>query len=80
MRFVSGGAERLILVAERRRIPRQRSSIESDAGGILGFLVARHLAAEWELENIVVAPLSASSGAWQTTPACPGGCGPRNKQ
>lgn len=31
-------------------------------GGLLGFLVARHLAPEWELENVVVAPESRQRG------------------
>ena len=39
------GARRLVLVAER-----------PDAHGLLAFLVARHVAPEWELENIVVTP------------------------
>src|SRR5260370_27576096 len=43
------GRDRLLLVAE--------SSL-----GILGFLVASHLAPEWELENIVVAPSARRKG------------------
>jgi [ribosomal protein S18]-alanine N-acetyltransferase len=35
--------QRLVLVA-----------VDSQYGGVVGFLVARHLAPEWELENIVV--------------------------
>ncbi len=45
LRANSLGLARLILVAEFAR--------RSD---VLGFLVARHLAPEWELENIAVAP------------------------
>ncbi len=41
---------RLVLVAEE------------PLGSILGFLVARHLAPEWELENIVVAPAARRQG------------------
>jgi [ribosomal protein S18]-alanine N-acetyltransferase len=44
-----GEADRLLLVAE--------SSLD-----ILGFLVARHVAPEWELENIVVAPSARQKG------------------
>jgi ribosomal-protein-alanine N-acetyltransferase len=45
-----GAAERLVLVAENR------SSQNPNSGAIFGFLVARRVASEWELENIVVAP------------------------
>ena len=49
-----GGAERLVVVAD-------------DASGeesvrLVGFLVARHLAPEWELENIVVAQRARRQG------------------
>lgn len=47
--FQSEGPARLLLVAE--------SSLD-----IWGFLVARHLPPEWELENIVVAPTSRRKG------------------
>lgn len=47
-----GIGSRLALVAEQL-ISAQRSS---DMPSVYGFLVARHLAPEWELENIVVAP------------------------
>ena len=47
--FQGEGPDRLLLVAE--------SSLD-----ILGFLVARHLPPEWELENIVVAPTSRRKG------------------
>lgn len=55
--FDSEGAERLLLIAE--------TALHSEPDGvtsplatseIIGFLVARHLAPEWELENLVVAP------------------------
>lgn len=48
-----GCAERLILVAEATEV------FDSDPTPLkvfLGFLVARHVAQEWELENIVIAP------------------------
>jgi [ribosomal protein S18]-alanine N-acetyltransferase len=35
------------------------------AGRVQGFLVARHVASEWELENIVVAPLARRKGLGQ---------------
>jgi ribosomal-protein-alanine N-acetyltransferase len=50
--FRSEGARRLVLVAEDPRfVPIQGGSNPET----LGFLVALHLAPEWELENIVVA-------------------------
>jgi ribosomal-protein-alanine N-acetyltransferase len=51
--------ERLVLVAEAS----EPIASGPDAGGaVLGFLVARHLAPEWELENIVVAPSARRQG------------------
>ena len=50
--------ERFFLVAED---PVSRSG-SWDQATILGFLVARHLAPEWELENIVVAPTARQKG------------------
>lgn len=52
------GPERLVLVAE----PSFPNEIPDAAPGIVGFLVARHLAPEWELENIVVAPAARRKG------------------
>jgi len=55
----AGQAARLVLIAE---------SSPDDAGRfdpaapILGFLIAHHLAPEWELENIVVAPEARGQG------------------
>jgi [ribosomal protein S18]-alanine N-acetyltransferase len=43
---------RLVLVVAAVEIS---SEGKSDSQGVCGFLVARHVAAEWELENIVVA-------------------------
>jgi ribosomal-protein-alanine N-acetyltransferase len=61
--FDSARAERLVLVAE---IPfdsaTDRVTVPDAAPNILGFLVAHHLAPEWELENIVVAPSSRRQG------------------
>jgi ribosomal-protein-alanine N-acetyltransferase len=51
--------ERLVLVAEASE---PIASGPEAAGGVLGFLVARHLVPEWELENIVVAPSARRQG------------------
>jgi [ribosomal protein S18]-alanine N-acetyltransferase len=52
---------RIGLVSEAA--PPSASGLKSDAGtGILGFLVAQHLAPEWELENLVVAPQARRKG------------------
>jgi ribosomal-protein-alanine N-acetyltransferase len=49
--------ERLLLVAEALvPIASSPEPGPDSTRGILGFLIARHLAPEWELENIVVAP------------------------
>jgi [ribosomal protein S18]-alanine N-acetyltransferase len=64
--FDSGPAERLALVAEAPFDSAAGGLIVPGAGGnILGFLVALHLAPEWELENIVVAPSSRRQGLGQ---------------
>jgi [ribosomal protein S18]-alanine N-acetyltransferase len=55
-----GDPERLVLVAEGPS-PAASEELQS-ASGILGFLVALHLAREWELENIVVAPAARGKG------------------
>jgi ribosomal-protein-alanine N-acetyltransferase len=60
--FESGGPERLVLVADA---PFHSVSDEAlpDAGpNITGFLVALHVAPEWELENLVVAPSGRRQG------------------
>ena len=58
---VEGAPERVVLAAKgesahdheiRVRIPAQTGG----CSGFAGFLVARHVASEWELENIVVVP------------------------
>jgi ribosomal-protein-alanine acetyltransferase len=52
---------RLVLVLESA--PLGASVLKSDASsGIFGFLVAQHLAPEWELENLVVAPRARRKG------------------
>ena len=48
--FRRGGATRLVLISE------------DEETSPVGFLVARHLAPEWELENIVVAPPARRKG------------------
>ena len=45
------GIQGLVLVAQRCW-----SDAANDAGRVLGFLVARHIGFEWELENMVVDP------------------------
>ncbi len=58
-----GAPEGLVLVAgESRPITSGQESNLDASGGILGFLIARHLAPEWELENIVVAPAARRKG------------------
>ncbi|MGA1987129.1 MAG: ribosomal protein S18-alanine N-acetyltransferase [Candidatus Sulfotelmatobacter sp.] len=61
----SSGVERLVLVAEAPVHSASNEAARSDAGGLQGFLVARHVAAEWELENIVVAPSARRNGLGQ---------------
>jgi ribosomal-protein-alanine N-acetyltransferase len=57
--FQPESAARLVLVVESHEPP----ASHPDAGGdVVGFLVARDLAAEWELENIVVAPTARRRG------------------
>ncbi len=53
--FQPESAGRLVLVVESAVPPASRPAI-------VGFLVARHLSAEWELENIVVAPTAGRQG------------------
>lgn len=54
----SDGPERLILIAESSpAVPAKDKTT-----GIDGFLVARHVAHEWELENIVVAEIARRHG------------------
>jgi ribosomal-protein-alanine N-acetyltransferase len=57
--FQPEGVGRLVLVAESS-VP--LASHLDVVGEVVGFLVARQLAAEWELENIVVAPASRRQG------------------
>jgi len=49
--FRPEGPVRLLLVAESRDL-----KPGAEGPSILGFLIAHHLAPEWELENLVVAP------------------------
>lgn len=58
---------RLVLVAAEASAAGASSPLASGlisvkGSGILGFLVAHHLAPEWELENIVVAPAARHRG------------------
>jgi [ribosomal protein S18]-alanine N-acetyltransferase len=60
------GVERLVLVSETLpSAPSDEANAEANAiesRGLQGFLVARHVAAEWELENILVAPSARRQG------------------
>jgi [ribosomal protein S18]-alanine N-acetyltransferase len=58
--FHPGAAERLALVAEET--PGLTSVQNSSSPTVVGFLIARHVASEWELENIVVAPEARRKG------------------
>jgi [ribosomal protein S18]-alanine N-acetyltransferase len=58
----SGDPERLVLVAVRSSAAAARTQGREPRTEILGFLVARHLAPEWELENIVVALVARRHG------------------
>jgi [ribosomal protein S18]-alanine N-acetyltransferase len=55
----SGDPERLILVAE---IPSTAKSPHAATTELTGLLVAAHVAAEWELENIAVSPSARRRG------------------
>lgn len=61
----SGSPQRLFLVADgsSEALLESVQNTNSAAGSpALGFLVARHIAPEWELENIVVAPAARRTG------------------
>lgn len=52
-----------MLVAEAALPATSSSPGGSESGtGVVGFLVARHIAPEWELENIVIAPAARRKG------------------
>src|ERR1700751_708445 len=55
--------ERLVLVMRAIRSVATDSSQEDKGQNLLGFLVARHIAPQWELENIVVACGARRKGA-----------------
>jgi ribosomal-protein-alanine N-acetyltransferase len=57
--FHRGGPPRLLLVVEASS-SRPKSGAEGPS--LLGFLIAHHLAPEWELENLVVAPTARRKG------------------
>lgn len=59
--FATGTVQRLALVADRTAEDGSETGLSARAE-LVGFLVARHLAPEWELENIVVAPLARRRG------------------
>jgi ribosomal-protein-alanine acetyltransferase len=60
--FQREGVGSLVLVAEAAP---PKASDSDTRGDLVGFLVARHLAPEWELENIVVAPKARRKGLGQ---------------
>ncbi len=51
------GVESLVLVVEKAR-----PTTPPGEPALLGFLVARHIHSEWELENVVVAPAARRKG------------------
>jgi ribosomal-protein-alanine N-acetyltransferase len=56
-------SERLVLVADLPSLDPASPDLHQDAvPAVAAFLVARHIAAEWELENIVVAPTTRRKG------------------
>ncbi len=57
----SNDPQRLVLVAEASP-PTEEETGQVSGSGIVGFLVARHLVSEWELEDIVVAPAARRKG------------------
>lgn len=58
------GAQRLVLVVDPAVGKQPDSSVQDDsfAGPLAGFLVARRIASEWELENIAVHPSARRCG------------------
>ncbi len=60
--FESEDAKRLVLVAAAPSHSAPDENVPGSSCDILGFLVARHLAPEWELENLVVAPTARRQG------------------
>jgi ribosomal-protein-alanine acetyltransferase len=56
----SGDPERLVLVSETPSTAQPNS--QEAAAELAGFLVAVHIATEWELENIVVSPTARRHG------------------
>ena len=59
------GPERFVLVISGMPAITTNSSTGDDGEALLGFLVARHVVSEWELENIVVAPEVRRKGCGQ---------------
>ena len=57
----AGGVQNLVLVAEAANSDPPLAS----AASFMGFLVARKISPEWELENIVVAPSARRNGIGQ---------------
>jgi [ribosomal protein S18]-alanine N-acetyltransferase len=57
-----GDPERLVVVADDLSEERSGSGAKANSTSVLGFVVARQIAPEWELENIVVAPGARRTG------------------
>lgn len=60
-----GGSERLVLVIESASLPASQNSAPRAGSALLAFLVARQLAPEWELENMVVVTAARRQGLGQ---------------
>jgi [ribosomal protein S18]-alanine N-acetyltransferase len=58
----SESASRLVLVAEYEREEANSKGAPAGSNACAGFLIARRVAHEWELENIVVSPAARRSG------------------
>lgn len=58
--FQPGSPPRLALVVEAESPSPAQTGAE--APSILGFLIAQHLASEWELENLVISPAARRQG------------------
>ncbi len=58
--FEPGSPRRLALVVEAE--PPSPAQSNSEFHTILGFLIAQHLAPEWELENLVISPAARRKG------------------
>jgi ribosomal-protein-alanine N-acetyltransferase len=58
----SGGASRLVLLAEFEREESNSKDTPAEYNARVGFLIAQQIAPEWELENIVVSAAARRTG------------------